>query len=250
MKSYDLALRPIHYASVSGGKDSLYMLGLILSKPEKYPLDMVVHFELEIDYPIVKNVIPYMEKRCKEKGIKFVRIRPRETWNEIYEKRGFPSRKVRWCNGWKLDCKAQLLDWIKSCNCRPVDYIGLCADEKARFKYEVGNITEGQDTIYPLAEEGITEDVILEWARNQPIFEDYYKINRRMGCMFCPMISYKEMAYQMYKYPAESEKYWQMIFKEWDEKGYNCLRGDNYTPDYIYNRVVTYWLPKVIEELS
>ena len=30
---YDLKLRPIHYACVSGGKDSLYMLGLILSKP-------------------------------------------------------------------------------------------------------------------------------------------------------------------------------------------------------------------------
>ena len=49
MKENDIALRPIHYASVSGGKDSLYMLFIILKNPEKYPLDMVIHFELETE---------------------------------------------------------------------------------------------------------------------------------------------------------------------------------------------------------
>ena len=49
--SNDVVLRPSDWASVSGGKDSLYMLMLILSRPDKYPLDGVVHFELEIDYP-------------------------------------------------------------------------------------------------------------------------------------------------------------------------------------------------------
>lgn len=47
---YDLKLRPIHYASVSGGKDSFYMLNLILNNLDKYPLDMVVNFDLEIDW--------------------------------------------------------------------------------------------------------------------------------------------------------------------------------------------------------
>ena len=40
------AIRPIHYASVSGGKDSLFMMKIILENPQKYPLDIVVHFEL------------------------------------------------------------------------------------------------------------------------------------------------------------------------------------------------------------
>ena len=48
----DIVLRPSYWASVSGGKDSLYMLLLILAKPDKYPLDGVVHFELEIDFPL------------------------------------------------------------------------------------------------------------------------------------------------------------------------------------------------------
>jgi tRNA(Ile)-lysidine synthase TilS/MesJ len=32
---YDINLRAIHYASVSGGKDSFYMLNLILNKLDK-----------------------------------------------------------------------------------------------------------------------------------------------------------------------------------------------------------------------
>ena len=250
MKTYNLALRPIHYASVSGGKDSLYMLKLILSNLDKWPLDMVVHYELEIDYPWVKNVINYMESQCKSVGIKFIRIKPRKTFEELYNKYGFPSRRVRWCNDkYKLDCEAQVREWIKSSNCRPVAYIGFCADEVSRFKYTIGNIIDGQDVIYPLAEEHINESTILEWARSVPLFDGFYKICDRQGCMYCPMLQYKEMAYQMIKYPRESEKFWEMIFIEWD-KGINCLRGDKYTPDYIFDRVVTYWLPRVIEELK
>ena len=45
----EIALRPSYWASVSGGKDSLYMLNLILHNLDKYPLNGVCHFELEID---------------------------------------------------------------------------------------------------------------------------------------------------------------------------------------------------------
>lgn len=47
------------------------------------PLDGVVHFELEIDYPFIKNVIDYMEAECNRHGIRFVRIKPRKTWDEL-----------------------------------------------------------------------------------------------------------------------------------------------------------------------
>lgn len=131
MSRINLSLRPIHYASVSGGKDSLYMLNLILNNQDKYPLDMVVHFELEIDWAWTKNVIDFMEKRCTDFGIKFVRIKPRKSWEELYLKYDIPTRRARWCNNlYKLDCKKQLNNWIKSQNCRPLAYIGFCADEE------------------------------------------------------------------------------------------------------------------------
>ncbi len=45
----------------------------------KFILDGVVHFELEIDYPFIKDVIDYMELECKRAGIRFFRIKPRKT---------------------------------------------------------------------------------------------------------------------------------------------------------------------------
>lgn len=39
----EIALRPSFWASVSGGKDSLYMLNYILHNLDRYPLDGVVH---------------------------------------------------------------------------------------------------------------------------------------------------------------------------------------------------------------
>lgn len=62
-QKFDIALRPIHYACVSGGKDSLYMLYTILQNLDKYPLDCVVHYELEIDWEWTKNVIELYGKR-------------------------------------------------------------------------------------------------------------------------------------------------------------------------------------------
>jgi 3'-phosphoadenosine 5'-phosphosulfate sulfotransferase (PAPS reductase)/FAD synthetase len=204
-------LRPIHYASVSGGKDSLYMLRLILTKQDKYPLDMVVHFELEIDWDWSKKVIDEMERICQQIGLKFVRIKPRKTWEEIYNKYGFPNARARWCNNiYKLDCKKQLNEWIKSQNCRPVAYIGFCADETDRFKYEIGN-WDKQDCCYPLAEEGIEEKDILEWAKNQDLLKDYYKYFKRQGCTGCPMATMKEWAYLYQKEPDRFEYYMQKI---------------------------------------
>lgn len=217
MPKYDLSLRPIHYACVSGGKDSLYMLGVILKNLDKYPLEFVINYDLEIDWGWVKNSVNKIESMCTKSGINFWRITPRKTWNELYEKYSMPTRRVRWCNlYYKLDCEKQMIEWIKSQNCRPVAYIGFCADETRRFKYELGNWEKGT-CCYPLAEEGITEDKILEWAKHQSIFSDWYKYFKRQGCMMCPMLTRKELAY-MYKYERESfEKYFTYV-KEYENK--------------------------------
>lgn len=200
--SNEVALRPSYWASVSGGKDSLYMLYFILNNLDKYPLDGVVHFELEIDYPFIKNVIDYMQNECEKHGIKFVRIKPRKTWEELYEKYNFPTRITRWCNSkYKLDAKEQLVEFMKSLGYNTYFYIGYCKDEKNR--YEKRNIlTE----IYPLVENNVLENDIWEWAKQQPIFNDYYKYNKRCGCMYCPMSSYLNLAY-LYKYYPENFYY-------------------------------------------
>ena len=154
----EIALRPSYWASVSGGKDSLYMLNLILHNLDRYPLDGVVHFELEIDYPFIHDVIDYMESECKRFGIPFLRIKPRKSWEELYERCGYPTRTVRWCNEhYKLDCKKQHDKWLASRGYYTVTYIGFCADEEKRFKQK--KMEKGIEK-YPLAENGITEDEI------------------------------------------------------------------------------------------
>ena len=186
------------------------MLNVILKNPDKYPLDLVVNFDLEIDWPWAKDVVSFMEDRCKKAGIRFLRIKPRKSFEELYEKYDVPTRKCRWCNSdYKLDCKRQLNEWIRSQNCRPVAYIGFCADEQKRFKYEIGNWKD-QDICYPLAEEGICEKEILKWAKDQEIFGNWYRIFERQGCMICPNLSRLEMAYLYKYYPAH--------YKDWIDK--------------------------------
>lgn len=246
----ELQLKPTYWASVSGGKDSLYMLNLILHNLDKYQLNGVVHFELEIDFPFIKNVIDYMEAECTKHGIPFVRIKPRKTWIELYNNYGFPTRVTRWCNSkYKLDAQKQLVDFMKQQGYAVYSYIGYCADE-------IGRVNKRKSLFerYPLVEEGIEESIILEWAKNVPIFNDYYKYNRRCGCMYCPMASYDNMAYLYKYYPAE---YQFMIdkMKETEKKRSEELgrpfaimqSNPKYNAEYIDNIVKTKYIKKLKE---
>ena len=238
-----IAIRPIHYASVSGGKDSLYMLKVILENPKKYPLDLVVHFELEIDWPFVKDSVDAMRNMCETLGIPFRAIKPRMTWEEQYRKWGIPTRLGRWCNtSYKLDAKHQLEKWVKQQNCRPVCYIGFCADETRRFKYNVGgwNPEGDQDVCYPLAEEGIVEDRILAWARTQSIFNGWYDIFRRQGCWLCPNLSRLELAYLQKHYPERFETYSRMV-REYEVKKAGTAFYFNKPWDEVVADVSTKW---------
>lgn len=230
------------------------MLNYILHNLDRYPLDGVVHFELEIDYPFIHNVIDYMETECKRAGIQFVRIKPRKTWEELYDKCGFPTRKVRWCNGhYKLDAKRQLSEWLNEVGFYVVNYIGYCADEERRFNKR---LSAKKLEIYPLAENGINEDVILEWAKTQPIFNNYYKTNKRCGCMYCPMSSFLNFAY-LYKYYPENFRYMLEKMRETEElrekelgRPFSVISSNpKYNADYLEHIVKTKWLKKLNEIL-
>lgn len=239
-------MRPSYWASVSGGKDSLYMLKLIIDNNDLYPLDGVVHFELEIDFPFIKNVVDYMERICTEHGIKFVRIKPRHTWAELYELYGFPTRKVRWCNSkYKLDAKRQLEDYLKSQGRYCVSYIGYCADESARFSGR-------RDTYerYPIVDFGITEDYILKWAKTQPIFNRYYLTQKRCGCMYCPLASGLNFAYLAKYYPDYFESMIYLMHNTEVQlsdrygKPFSVTQSNGfYDALYLRRQVVKKWLP-------
>lgn len=229
------------------------MLNYILHNLDRYPLDGVVHFELEIDYPFIHEVIDYMESECKRFGIRFVRLKPRKSWEELYDERGFPTRIIRWCNDrYKLDAKRQLREWLNEAGFYAVHYIGYCADEERRFNKRV---SAKKLEIYPLVENGITEDVIWEWAKTQPIFNHFYKTNKRCGCMYCPMSSYLSFAY-LYKYYPDNFKYMTEKMRETERLMERKLgrphsvtsSNPKYNADYLENIIKTKWLKKLEEK--
>lgn len=234
---------PIYYASVSGGKDSAYMLDLLNKR--NYPLDLVVNFDLgDMEWEVSHKVVNLIEEKCNALGIRFIRFKPRKSWKELYDKYGFPTAHARWCNGeYKLDCKKQLESYLKHQGHRPVAYIGLCADETKRFKYKVGEETSC-DVIYPLAEEGITEQDVRLWARKQPVFEGYYKSLNRMGCKFCPFLSSRELAYLLKNEP-ENFKYMFECIKDTEKRIYKekgiVWKFRDVGADVIEERIRTKW---------
>ena len=139
----NIEFRPTFWANISGGKDSFYMLYQILQHPDIYPLDGVLHMELETDYPFIKDVIDYIETELKKYGIPFFRIKPRKTWEELYNhetKNGtqflYPTMLARWCNSeYKLDAKKQLTEMMLAQGKRVIHYVGFCADEAKRFRF-------------------------------------------------------------------------------------------------------------------
>lgn len=108
---------------------------------------------------------------------------------------------------------------------------------------------------YPLVEEGITEDVILEWAKTQPIFNHYYETQRRCGCMYCPMASKMNFAY-LYKYYPENFAYMIDKMRETEKirekelgRPFSIIASNpKYNADYLENIIKTKWLAKLEEK--
>lgn len=248
MRMNDIELRPSYWANVSGGKDSLFMLGLIFANPDKYPLDGVVHFELETDYPFVKNVVQHIQEVCKKHGVKFISIKPRKTWTELYNKYGYPSRKSRWCNSaYKLDAARQLNDYMLQFGKYVVSYIGYCADEINRI-----NKRGDKKEVYPLLDFEISECFVHEWAKKQMIFNNYYIANRRCGCMGCPLASKIEWAYMYKYYPSEFENFINLMSRTENEMSIKLGRdfavmssNTKYNAQYIDMIVKTKWIYKL-----
>ena len=247
----EIELKPSYWASVSGGKDSLLMLKIILENPEKYPLDGVVHSELEIDFPFIKNVVDYMEKECNKRGIPFLRIKPRVTWKELYNIYGFPTRTHRWCNSkYKMDAFKQLDIFMKTKGYKIISYIGYCVDEVTRYDKR-----KNPNEIYPLVLENIVESDVLKWAQGVPLFNNYYITQKRCGCMYCPMASYICLAYIFKYYPTEYESIMEKARKTENMvyfktgKPMSVWQGNpKYNTDYVDNIVRTKWLKKLEEK--
>lgn len=117
--------------------------------------------------------------------------------------------------------------------------------KKKRYHHRGEKVKE----VYPLVENGINEDEIWEWAKELPIYNNYYKTSKRCGCMYCPMARYISFAYLLKYYPdnfnymiskmRETER----IREEFYGRPFSVISGNpKYNADYLDNIIRTKWL--------
>lgn len=221
-------MKKYYVASVSWGKDSLYMLLRLME--ENSPLNEVAFYdtgmEFQATYDIRNAVLPMLTAR----GIKYTELRPLRPF--IYDmlekpvngKNGFHygyswcGRTVRWGTRGKisaLDANAR-----KHSEQGVVQYVGLAADEPKRLE-QLEN-----DKRAPLAEWGVTEAECLQgcYERGYEWKESgfrLYDLLDRVSCWCCSNKNLKELK-NIYTHLPE---YWERL-KEIQSRTDRPMKGD------------------------
>ena len=191
---------------LSGGKDSLALFLVGIEK--EYPIDEVVYFDVgEWEFQAVRNVVRAVEQICKQKGIKFTSLHPKESfdylaWERTYRRRdGTIKKGYEWCGGlcrWGTTQKLQALD--KHC-IDNVQVVGIATDEQKRL---TSVLSKKGTRAFWLNEWRMTESDCLEycyahgwhWKEYDPITKneiDLYSILDRVSCYCCHNKNLKEL---------------------------------------------------------
>ena len=188
-----------HIASVSFGKDSLYMLLRLIETGA--PLDEVVFYDTGMEFQAIYDtrdaVLPLLAKH----GISYKELYPE--YNFLYQMLEKPinGRKnglhygYSWCGGpcrWGTSDKLKALDRYAE-KSGAVVYIGIAADEPARLAKNRKNYK-----LFPLAEWNTTEadclrgcyDRGFEWLENG---HRLYDILDRVSCWCCTNKNLREL---------------------------------------------------------
>jgi len=158
--------------SLSSGKDSTAMLLMMLEK--KFKVDHVVFFDTGWDFP---GMIKHINKLEKYINREIIRLKPKISFKELFEKRGFPSPKVRWCMAEKRDT---INNFCRK-NKPYMQWIGFSFDERKRIKKTIGYC-------YPLVDWKITEEDALKYCYGKGFdWGGLYEKYDRVSCWNCPL---------------------------------------------------------------
>lgn len=207
--------------NVSGGKDSTALFLEWFKRhqedPENYPLNEVITIDLGKDFPVAYEVVDMIRQKCENAGIKFTKIVPPISWDELmYETkkspfkikkyahinvlgRSWPTGKVRWCTGeLKKDVtKAHYKELEEKYDVYQL--IGIAADEALRLGTKTA---EENHQLHPLADWGWTEKDCLQYCYDNGVdWGGYYETMDRLSCFCCPMKNYKELRLMRKNYP-------------------------------------------------
>jgi 3'-phosphoadenosine 5'-phosphosulfate sulfotransferase (PAPS reductase)/FAD synthetase len=210
-----LAKKPKHVVSFSGGKDSTAMLLMMIER--NMPIDYIVYVDTTKDFP---QMYEHIEKvRGYIKPLEITRLSfDFDYWLGEHKKTkggnkgkvgyGWADSRSRWCTRLKM---WEIGKFIKGMNA--IEYHGIAFDEQKRCRDGVR---------YPLVEWEITEKKALAYCYNKGFdWGGLYEYFDRLSCYCCPLSRIGELKQVYNKFP----ELWQDM-KELDKKSYRAFRAD------------------------
>lgn len=191
-----------HTLSLSGGKDSTYLLLELFRRG--YPLDECVFFDTRWEFPQMYAHMKRLERLCEENNIALTTIRPPVSFDylmfdkPVKEKGGGSHCGYSWCGArrvrWGTTEKTKALD---AYNKGAITYIGIAVDEPERLKKE-----RAENKRFPLAEWGITEAQCLAgcYAAGYD-WDGLYKMLKRVSCRCCAAKNLEELRNMYFHMP-------------------------------------------------
>lgn len=199
-----------HIANVSGGKDSVAMVLMLIELG--WPLDEVVFFDNGMEFRAIYDTVEKLKEILRQHGVKFTVLHPDYDFEwKMFDKpvngrNGF-HYGYSWCGG---RCRWGTTDKLKALRnyCKDaIQYVGIAADEPKRFEK-----AKHENKVLPLVELGMTEADCLsycyergfQWLENGiPL----YSILDRVSCWCCANKNLKELK-NMHDYLPE---YWERL---------------------------------------
>lgn len=239
-----------YIASLSYGKDSLYMLEIIYKNG--LPLDRIVHAEIMATPTIHADLPPMVEFKKKadalilEKyGIVVEHIKAPVSYEELFYKiknskrtkpknigkiYGFPYVMGAWCTS---GLKRSVLGKFKKKNIH--QYIGYAIDEKKKERQEkIQLYLLGQSDFngsYPLVDYNVTEDECFNWCKENGLLSPVYETSTRGGCWFC----HNSTLQTLYNLKVNYPDYWKLLLK-WDSDSPTSFKSDGTTINDLNKR--------------
>lgn len=186
-----------HAVSLSGGKDSSYLLLQMIERD--MPIDAVLSADTGMEFPEMYEHLNKLDELLhRERGIHITTLRhpkgfewlmfkePKQKPKSLANRaalgippygNGWPGIRVRWCTGQlKTHLISKEVNRLKR-EKNALHYIGIAADEAWRCKNEQ----------YPLVEWGVTEAQALRGCYDRGFdFGGLYEIYHRASCWCCP----------------------------------------------------------------
>ena len=193
-----------HAVSLSGGKDSSYLLLRMIERG--MPIDAVLSADTGMEFPEMYGHLEKLDDLLyRERGIHITTLRhpkgfewlmfdePKQKPKTLENRarlgippcgNGWPGIRVRWCTGQlKTHLISKEVNRLKR-DKNAIHYVGIAADEAWRCKAEQ----------YPLVDWGVTEAKALRGCYDRGFdFGGLYEIYHRASCWCCPFQRIEEL---------------------------------------------------------